>query len=52
MKALIIGAAGFVGGYLIDALKTAGYDVYATKLKHENIDVGVSVYNLDLTDFS
>ncbi len=52
MKALIIGAAGFVGGYLIDALKAVDFDVYATKLKHENIDGGVNVYNLDLTDFS
>ena len=32
-KALVIGAAGFVGGYLIDCLKNKfGYEVYGTKL--------------------
>ena len=38
-KALIIGAAGFVGNYLIDHLaKDKGMEVYATKLAHECLD--------------
>ena len=47
MKALIIGAAGFVGGYLIDILNEKNFDVYATKLPYENIQSDVKVYNLD-----
>ena len=35
MTALIIGAAGFVGRYLIDELNSRGYQVYATKLEQE-----------------
>ncbi len=52
MKALIIGAAGFVGGYLIDILNEKNFDVYATKLPYENIQSDVKVYNLDLFDFA
>ena len=38
-KALIIGAAGFVGNYLIDHLaKDKGMQVFATKLAHECLD--------------
>ena len=37
MKALVIGAGGFVGGYLINELLSRGYDVCATKLKNEKI---------------
>ncbi|MBP5493845.1 MAG: GDP-mannose 4,6-dehydratase [Lachnospiraceae bacterium] len=38
-KALIIGAAGFVGNYLINHLAIdKGMEVYATKLAHECID--------------
>ena len=52
MKALIIGAAGFVGEYLIHALQNVGYEVFATKLKHETLNIGeVSVLDLDITDF-
>ncbi len=38
-KALIIGAAGFVGNYLINHLALdKGMDVYATKLAHESLE--------------
>ncbi len=38
MKALLIGAAGFVGGYLIRELESSGMEVHATCLPEENID--------------
>ncbi|MDE5619714.1 MAG: GDP-mannose 4,6-dehydratase [Ruminococcus sp.] len=37
MKALIIGAGGFVGGYLIRELNNYGYEVHATHLPSESI---------------
>lgn len=37
MKALVIGAGGFVGGYLISELASSGQQVCATKLPHEKI---------------
>lgn len=48
---LVIGAAGFVGKYLIDEMVTNGIKAYATKLPHETL-VGLSakVYNLDIMD--
>lgn len=64
-RALIIGAAGFVGGYLIDYLKwKCGMEVAATKLSHEKIELSykedvpsvqtqkheVQVYDLDIMD--
>lgn len=65
-RAMIIGAAGFVGGYLIDYLgQKCGMEVAATKLPHEKIELfnrkdGVSgvqsrnrevqIYNLDIMD--
>jgi len=50
-KALVIGAAGFVGDYLIRELNDNGIDAYATKLPHE-ILVGefAKVYDLDILD--
>lgn len=39
MKALIIGAGGFVGGYLISELYSQGWEVTATKLPHEQITI-------------
>lgn len=52
MKALIIGAAGFVGEYLVHALQNVGYEVFATKLKHETLNFSsVSVLDLDIADF-
>lgn len=39
MKALILGAAGFVGWYLIEELKKSGkYDIIATKLSFETLN--------------
>ena len=43
MKALIIGAAGFVGGYLINELRSAGWEVCATCLANEKIDEVTSI---------
>jgi len=49
MKALIVGAAGFVGGYLIDELASNNYEVYATKLPNEFIDSkSCNVIDLDI----
>ncbi|MDD7517361.1 GDP-mannose 4,6-dehydratase [Ruminococcus flavefaciens] len=48
MKALIIGAAGFVGGYLIRELKAAGWEVHATCLPNENINEECPVHHLDI----
>lgn len=50
MKALIIGAAGFVGSYLIQHL-TAAYDweIHATKLPDENLSAAdIYVYDLNI----
>lgn len=49
-RALIIGAAGFVGGYLARHLKTAYHmDVAVTKLSHETLEIdGAEVYDLDI----
>lgn len=52
-KALIIGAAGFVGQYLIRYMESAGsFEVHATKLPNENIALdsasSTQIYNLDI----
>lgn len=49
-KALIIGAAGFVGGYLIKELQEAwGMETAATKLPNEELSVpGTEVYDLNI----
>lgn len=49
-KAIIIGAAGFVGGYLIDHLKDdMNWEIYATKLSIEKMErKDVEVYDLDI----
>lgn len=53
MKALIIGAAGFVGGHLINHLSgDCGYEVYVTKLPSEKLETEkASVYDLDILDY-
>ena len=52
MKTLIIGAAGFVGGYLIDHLtKTYDWEIHATKLPQENLTPeGAMIHDLDILD--
>lgn len=50
-KGLVIGAAGFVGKYLIDEMRADGMEVFATKLPHEKLDnAGAVVYDLDIMD--
>ncbi|MBP3505522.1 MAG: GDP-mannose 4,6-dehydratase [Lachnospiraceae bacterium] len=50
MKALIIGAAGFVGSYLIQHIKDdLHWEVIATKLPQEAIKIeDIEIYNLDI----
>ncbi len=53
MRILIIGAAGFVGGHLTDALAAGGeYEIYATKLPQEQLaeDCRRTVCDLDICD--
>ena len=50
MKALIIGAAGFVGGYLIKELASAGWEVHATCLPSEKTEGECTVHTLDILD--
>lgn len=51
MDALVIGAGGFVGGYLLRQLLTEGKQPGATRLPHEQIAVdGCEVSVLDLGD--
>ena len=50
-KGLIIGAAGFVGNYLIEELNQNDIEVYATKLQHEKLDnPNARVFDLDIMD--
>lgn len=51
-KALIIGGAGFVGGYLARHLRDdLGYETIITKLKNETIDAeGFEICDLDILD--
>lgn len=49
MKALIIGAAGFVGGYLARHLKNdLGWETILTKLPAESIEGDFETYDLDI----
>ncbi|MBE6850165.1 MAG: NAD-dependent epimerase/dehydratase family protein [Ruminococcus sp.] len=49
MDALIIGAGGFVGGYLIQELQSQGKSVAAAKLPHESVRIGgCEVCDLDV----
>lgn len=48
-KGLVIGAAGFVGNYLINEMHANDMEVYATKLPHEQLDnPHATVYDLDI----
>lgn len=50
-KGLVIGAAGFVGRYLIREMKENSIEPYVTKLPHERLDgVEARVYDLDIMD--
>lgn len=50
-KGLVIGAAGFVGSYLLAEMRANGMEAYATKLPHEKLDnVDAAVYDLDIMD--
>lgn len=50
-KGLVIGAAGFVGSYLIEEMYTCGMEVCATKLPHEQLEqIHAKVYDLDILD--
>ena len=50
MKALIIGAAGFVGDYLMDYLKDRGFDTYVTKLNTDRKigKLGITEFDLNI----
>lgn len=52
MKALVIGAAGFVGGYLVEHLKKDWkWEVFATKLEQETVQMEkVVCLDLDILD--
>lgn len=54
MKSLVIGAAGFVGYYLIKELVNQGDEVFATKLSFENLDetLNCTTYDLDITNYN
>ena len=50
-KGLIIGAAGFVGNYLIEEMIKNGIVAYATKLPHEKLEnSNAKIYDLDIMD--
>lgn len=50
-KGLVIGAAGFVGNYLINEMYENGIEVYATKLLHEKFESPYAkIYDLDIMD--
>ncbi len=51
-KALVIGAAGFVGGYLIDCLRDEfGMEVYGTKISSQTYaHEGARIFDLDILD--
>lgn len=50
MKCLIVGASGFVGGYLIERLQADGEQVIATKLPNERESASVQWLDLNVCD--
>lgn len=51
MNALIIGGAGFAGGYLINELISEKWNVHATCLPNENISGECAVHTLDILSY-
>lgn len=50
-KGLVIGAGGFVGGYLLKEMKACQMEAYATKLPHEKVNnPDVQTSDLDILD--
>lgn len=50
-KGLVIGAAGFVGSYLIEEMHRSGMECFATKLPQEKLDTPYAkVYDLNILD--
>lgn len=49
-RALVIGAAGFVGPYLCRRLVSDGFSVLATKLENEKETEGITFVNLNILD--
>lgn len=52
MRALVIGAGGFVGGYLMDHLREMGDEVIATTVASVPVSAPVKTVTLDITDAS
>ena len=50
MKALVVGAAGFVGKHLVDHLLEIGWDVSATQLGTESMSTRIPMYELDILE--
>lgn len=50
MKALVIGGAGFVGGYLVSELNTCGWEVHGTALEGETLAEGYIGHTLNILD--
>lgn len=50
MRALVIGAGGFVGGYLVNHLREQGDEVVATTIASMPFSSPVQVLSLDITD--
>lgn len=50
MKALIIGGAGFVGGYLIKELAADGFEVHATCLPEEELPQDCGIHRLNILE--
>ena len=50
-KGLVIGAAGFVGSYLLEEMYKQGMEAYATKLPNEKLDIPYGkVLDLNILD--
>jgi GDP-4-dehydro-6-deoxy-D-mannose reductase len=50
MRSLVIGAGGFVGGYLVEHLREKGDEVIATTVASMPVRAPVETLNLDITD--